>query len=45
VRVLAPIETAGLTTADVPALRERVRDLIARTREEMGAQDRAAPAA
>jgi 1-acyl-sn-glycerol-3-phosphate acyltransferase len=29
VRVLEPIPTAGLTTADVPELRERVRDLIA----------------
>ena len=26
--VLAPIPTAGLTAADLPALRERVRDLI-----------------
>ncbi len=29
VRVLEPIETAGMTKADVPVLRERVRDLIA----------------
>jgi 1-acyl-sn-glycerol-3-phosphate acyltransferase len=28
-RVLAPIPTAGLTLADLPALREQVRDLIA----------------
>jgi 1-acyl-sn-glycerol-3-phosphate acyltransferase len=27
--VLDPIETTGLTRADVPALREQVRDLIA----------------
>ncbi|MEZ4403304.1 MAG: lysophospholipid acyltransferase family protein [Kofleriaceae bacterium] len=27
-RVLAPVPTAGLTVADLPALRERVRDLI-----------------
>ncbi|MEO7477229.1 MAG: lysophospholipid acyltransferase family protein [Gemmatimonadales bacterium] len=32
VRVLEPIETAGLTAADVPALKERVRDLIVETR-------------
>jgi len=29
VRVLEPIETAGMTKADVPVLRDRVRDLIA----------------
>lgn len=34
-RVLAPVETQGLTEADVPALRDRVRDLIATAREEM----------
>ena len=28
VRVLPPVETAGLTVADVPALRERVRGMI-----------------
>ena len=31
-RVLPPIETVGLTLDDVPALRERVRQLIAETR-------------
>lgn len=35
VRVLEPIETTGLTSADVPALRDRVRDLIASARAEM----------
>lgn len=33
VRVLEPIPTAGLSLADVPALRERVRGLIAEARE------------
>jgi 1-acyl-sn-glycerol-3-phosphate acyltransferase len=28
VRVLAPISTEGMTLADVPELRERVRDII-----------------
>jgi hypothetical protein len=31
-RVLPPVETAGLTLDDVPALRERVRDMIAEAR-------------
>jgi hypothetical protein len=31
-RVLEPIETTGLTLADVPALRERVRGIIAEAR-------------
>lgn len=44
VRVLEPIETTGLTIADVPALRDRVRDLIAKARAEM-AVDRRPPAA
>jgi 1-acyl-sn-glycerol-3-phosphate acyltransferase len=35
VRVLEPVETTGLTPADVPALKERVRDLIIRTRREI----------
>jgi 1-acyl-sn-glycerol-3-phosphate acyltransferase len=35
VRVLEPIPTAGLTLADVPALRERVRSLIDETRSEL----------
>jgi hypothetical protein len=37
VRVLAPIPTAGLTAADLPALRERVRDLIAGELERLRA--------
>jgi 1-acyl-sn-glycerol-3-phosphate acyltransferase len=37
VRVLAPIETQGLTTKDVPALRERVRDMILAARDELRA--------
>ena len=36
VRVLEPIETTGLTPATVPVLRDRVRDLIAKTRAELG---------
>lgn len=35
VRVLPPIETAGLSAADVPALRERVRGMIMEAREEL----------
>jgi 1-acyl-sn-glycerol-3-phosphate acyltransferase len=35
VRVLAPVETAGLGKADVPALRERVRAAIVAARGEM----------
>ena len=34
-RVLEPIPTEGLTLADVPALRDRVRTLIAETREAL----------
>jgi 1-acyl-sn-glycerol-3-phosphate acyltransferase len=37
VRVLEPVETAGLTPADVPALKERVRALIAGARAELAA--------
>ncbi len=37
-RVLPPVETAGLTQADVPALRERVRALIAAARDELHAE-------
>src|SRR3954467_2764896 len=33
VRVLEPIDTAGLTLDDVPALKSRVRELIVRTRD------------
>jgi 1-acyl-sn-glycerol-3-phosphate acyltransferase len=35
VRVLEPVSTAGLTIADVPALRERVRRLITEARAEL----------
>jgi 1-acyl-sn-glycerol-3-phosphate acyltransferase len=35
VRVLQPVETEGMTVKDIPALRDRVRDLIAREREAM----------
>lgn len=35
VRVLEPVETTGLTAADVPALRDRVRESIRAAREEM----------
>ncbi len=38
VRVLEPIETEGLTTKDVPALTERVRNLIMVEREKMKLQ-------
>jgi 1-acyl-sn-glycerol-3-phosphate acyltransferase len=38
VRVLEPIETAGLTTKDVPALRERVRAAIAEARVALHAE-------
>jgi 1-acyl-sn-glycerol-3-phosphate acyltransferase len=37
VRVLAPVETAGLTPADVPALKDRVRRMIVDTRTELAA--------
>jgi 1-acyl-sn-glycerol-3-phosphate acyltransferase len=37
VRVLEPIETTGLTPADVPALKARVRQLIVETRAELAA--------
>ncbi|HEY7681906.1 MAG TPA: lysophospholipid acyltransferase family protein [Gemmatimonadales bacterium] len=36
VRVLEPEETIGLTVSDVEALKQRVRDRIARAREDMG---------
>jgi 1-acyl-sn-glycerol-3-phosphate acyltransferase len=35
VRVLEPVETAGLTPADVPALKARVRQLIADARADL----------
>src|SRR3954470_17716832 len=36
VRVLARLDTAGLGPADVPALRDRVRDMIERARQDIG---------
>jgi 1-acyl-sn-glycerol-3-phosphate acyltransferase len=38
VEVLAPIETTGLTPADVPALKERVRDIISNARDRIAEQ-------
>ena len=38
VRVLEPVETAGLTLDDVPALRDRVRSSIAAARDELRAR-------
>lgn len=35
VRVLAPVETAGLTLKDVPALKQQVRDVIAAAHAEL----------
>ncbi|KAG8815845.1 1-acylglycerol-3-phosphate O-acyltransferase [Serendipita sp. 399] len=35
IKVLPPIETSGLTTADVPALAERTRDIMVKTLEEI----------
>jgi 1-acyl-sn-glycerol-3-phosphate acyltransferase len=37
-RVLEPVETAGLTIDDLPALRDRVRDSIAAARDELKAR-------
>ena len=34
-RVLAPVSTDGLTLADVPALRDKVRDIIENARKEL----------
>jgi 1-acyl-sn-glycerol-3-phosphate acyltransferase len=42
VKVLDPVDTAGLTAADVPALRDRVRAVIAATRDELALEMRAA---
>src|SRR3954468_3223599 len=39
-RVLEPVDTAGLTLADVPALKARVRDLIVRTRDSLATERR-----
>jgi hypothetical protein len=33
--VLEPVETAGLTLADVPGLKARVRDMIVRSRDSL----------
>jgi 1-acyl-sn-glycerol-3-phosphate acyltransferase len=35
VRVLEPVETTGLTLADVPALKARIREIIIRTRDAL----------
>ena len=35
IRILDPVPTTGLTSADVPALTERVRDIIAQARSEL----------
>ena len=43
VKVLEPVDTSGLTTADVPALRDRVRTVIAATRDELAREMRPAP--
>jgi 1-acyl-sn-glycerol-3-phosphate acyltransferase len=40
VRVLEPVETAGLTLDDMPALKAQVRDAIVRTREALAAARR-----
>src|ERR671915_2378115 len=37
VRVLEPVETAGLTLADVPSLKARVRERIIQTRDSLAA--------
>jgi 1-acyl-sn-glycerol-3-phosphate acyltransferase len=39
-RVLEPVETAGLTLADVPSLKARVRELIVQTRDSLAAERR-----
>ena len=44
-KVLAPIATTGLTAADLPALRERVRDLIGAELARLRAAAALAPAA
>ena len=35
VHVLEPMETAGLTLADVPGLKAQVRDMIVRARDAL----------
>lgn len=37
VRVLEPVETAGLTLGDVPQLKARIREIIVRTRDALAA--------
>src|SRR5215213_4298533 len=37
VQVLDPVETTGLTLADVPSLKARVRDIIVRSRDRLAA--------
>jgi len=39
-RVLEPVDTAGLTLADAPALKAQIRDLIVRTRDSLAAEQR-----
>ena len=39
-RVLEPVDTAGLTLADVPALKARIRDLIVQTRDSLATERR-----
>jgi 1-acyl-sn-glycerol-3-phosphate acyltransferase len=39
-RVLEPVDTSGLTLADVPALKAKIRDLIVRTRDSLAAEQR-----
>src|ERR687898_370212 len=38
VEVLPPVETAGLTPADVPALKERVRNMIVQARDNLAGE-------
>jgi 1-acyl-sn-glycerol-3-phosphate acyltransferase len=38
VEVLSPVETAGLTPADVPVLKERVRNLIVEARDRLAGE-------
>ncbi len=40
VRVLEPVETAGLTRADIGELRDRVREMIAKARDDMRGMQR-----
>jgi 1-acyl-sn-glycerol-3-phosphate acyltransferase len=39
-RVLEPVETAGLTLADVPSLKARIRQLIVQARDSLAAERR-----